>query len=192
MEIKIKIKNLDDLLEKLKILEAKEKLGLKQIDRYYNAPKTLKDFSKSDEALRIRSTQELSLERIPQGQPIHDITYKGAKIDKDIKARIEYVCNIENPEIMDKILQALDFKKVSTIEKNRRVFHLLFQQKKVEILIDEIQGLSGFYLEAEIMADDSVSQNSAKNCLLALIETIGYSLSDSILQSYLELILERQ
>ena len=179
------------MLKQLDKLGATKLLRLQQTDSYYNAPKSLKDFEETDESLRIRTTEEYNPTESKKHTVKHDITYKGAKLDTKVKARIEHICYIQDPEAMDQILKALEFRKVVTLIKDRQVFTLTFQEKKLEILLDQIEGLEGNYLEAEIMAESSIEQKQAKEILLKFIKNLGYMANDSILQSYLELYLKK-
>ena len=100
MEIKIKLKDYNQTIQTLSELGASHTLRLIQQDRYYNTPPQLDDFQVTDEALRIRSTQEFH----PISKKIltttHDITYKGPKLDKTVKTRIEHVCRLDNLDSM--------------------------------------------------------------------------------------------
>lgn len=191
IEIKVQISDKEEIRKKLLNLGAKEHIHLIQTDRYYNAPKLLRNFKVSDEALRIRSTQET----LPNGKSIldknHDVTYKGPKLDTKLKARIEHVCKIENPNVLENILLALSFQKVAEMIKHRQVFMLSYENYELEILIDEIEGLDSNYMEIEIMEDSQSKQEKAKEILIKFIEFIGYTTKDSILESYLEMYLNK-
>ena len=58
IETKIKIVDTGLLKKKLKELKAKKSDILDQVDTYYNYPVESRDFSKTDEALRLRKTIE--------------------------------------------------------------------------------------------------------------------------------------
>ncbi|GAH16023.1 unnamed protein product [marine sediment metagenome] len=58
VEIKARISNPDDIKEKFEILNGVYKLSLLHEDTYFNMPIKLRDFKKTDEALRIRKSIE--------------------------------------------------------------------------------------------------------------------------------------
>ena len=155
VEIKIKLRNPDAIRNIIHDMGAKKKYRMKNVDRYYNAPDTLRDFARTDEALRLRSTYINPDETGKSDHELnsHDLTYKGPKLDKEIKSRVEMVCRILNPKEMDKIIVALGFIPVLTLNKIRESYHLDYNNHAIEILIDEMEGLSGTYLEAELMVD---------------------------------------
>ncbi|MHA1648549.1 MAG: class IV adenylate cyclase, partial [Promethearchaeota archaeon] len=207
IEIKIKLVSPTETREVLEKLGGRHTLNLEQIDTYYNSPEAMGDFAISDEALRLRQTLEKHAETGVTQKTNYDITYKGPKMDSTVKSRIEHVCHIMEPDKIDAILQALHFRKVITLHKNREVYQIEFHDKIIECLIDQIEGLDGYYFEAEIMADESKiesmdskksekDQENKKNIdqanqiILDLVGELGYSEKDSILESYLELVLK--
>ena len=192
IEIKIKLQDHQQTIQKLIDLGAQHTLRLLQKDRYYNAPQEMPHFKDTDEALRIRTTEEINPKTNEKLSTRHDITYKGPKLDQTVKSRLEHVCYFEDPEIMEQMLFALHYSKVITILKRRSVYEIVFDGHEIEILIDQIEGIDGWYLEAEIMVEDEHEKDPIKSTLLALIEKLGYSPADSILTSYLELVLNQE
>ena len=118
-----------------------------------------------------------------------DITYKGPKLDKILKTRVEHVARVLDPNKVDDIFLALGFRKVITIPKHREVFDISFEGRIIEVLIDEVEGLEGHYLEAEMMANEKAEMEETQHHLLSFIQALGYNDRDSIRQSYLELVL---
>ena len=192
VEIKLKIREISDFRTKLKELNATHHLNLEHIDRYYNLPEQWGNFALTDEALRLRTTREFGIKNTALLTETHDITYKGPKLDKKIKARIEHVCHLVEVDKMDAILFALGFQKVTTIAKKREVYTLSFQGHLIECLIDEVEGLEGWYFEAEIMAKDKAGMDSAKEILRCLVDSLDYQESDCIVDSYLELVYKKK
>jgi len=191
VEIKLKIREMSDFRLKLNELTAIHHLNLDHIDRYYNLPEQWGNFARTDEALRLRTTQEIRVEDSALLKETHDITYKGPKLDKKIKARIEHVCHLVELDKMEAILFALGFQKVITIAKKREVYTLSFQGHPIECLIDEVEGLEGRYFEAEIIAEDKVGMENAKEILRCLVDSLDYQESECIVDSYLELVYKR-
>jgi len=195
VEIKIKLEDSNKFLDFLSNFDLKHKFDLLHIDSYYNMPLGLRDFQKTDEALRIRKTITFKPEQIYNNDAIisksSDFTYKGAKIDKLTKTRIEYVCNIDNSEILDKILQILGFRKILDVKKERKLFEICYNNEKIQVTIDKIEQLDGYYSEFEIQTANKNELDSKRELLFDLIKKFGISEQQSIRTSYLELILEK-
>lgn len=84
----------------------------------------------------------------------HSITYKNWKYTKSGKSRNfgdEYESELENLDKLKKIFKALDFKKVTTVEKTRKVW----RYKDYEISVDSVDGL-GEFVEIEHYGVDEI------------------------------------
>ena len=140
VEVKAKIKDFKSLKRELKKIKALKMKEEHQEDIYFNSP--IKDFAKTDEALRIR---KISIE--------HDvytvITYKGPKIDNNSKTREEIEISIDDPYKISKLLENLGFKKSHIVIKNREIYEL----NEYTISLDDVEGL-GPYMEIEIGLKD--------------------------------------
>lgn len=190
IETKIKIVDIDLLNKKLVELKAKKSAILDQIDTYYNYPVESRDFSKTDEALRLRKTIESDPKTLKKPKEVVDLTYKGPNLDKVIKTRVEHVCHVIEADKIEEILKALSFKKVISITKHREVFELNYKDNKIEVLIDTIEHLPGSYFEAEILVKDEKLIDSYKNVLFSFIQECEYSKKDILPKTYLEMVLE--
>lgn len=190
IETKIKIVDLELLKKKLKQLGSNKSAILDQIDTYFNYPVESRDFSKTDEALRLRKTTESDPKTLQTRKEVVDLTYKGPNLDKVIKTRVEHVCHLIEAEKIEEILKALSFKKIITINKHREVFELNYNGYNIEVLIDTIEHLLGSYFEAEILVKDDKLLDSYKNILFSFIEECGYSKKDILPKTYLEMVLE--
>ncbi|QEE15453.1 class IV adenylate cyclase [Promethearchaeum syntrophicum] len=191
IETKIKIDNIILLKKKLEKFNAKNCAILDQIDTYYNYPVESRDFSKTDEALRLRKTTESDPITLKKLKEVVDLTYKGPNLDKEIKTRIEHVCHVIEAEKIEEILKALSFKDVISINKHREVFELNYNDNKIEVLIDIIENLPGSYFEAEILVKDDKMIEYYKNVLFSFIQECGYSKKDILPDTYLEMVLEK-
>lgn len=155
-----------------------------QADTYYAHP--ARDFAATDEALRIR--------RIGPGTNVTAarITYKGPKIDTASKTRreieIELSGGSEGARQHADLLEALGFRPVAEVAKQRRKATLAWQEHSVEIALDTIQSL-GVFVELETSADDE-GLAVAQQCLASLAERL--SLHRGERRSYLELLLARR
>lgn len=150
-----------------------------QADCYYAHPS--RDFAVTDEALRLR-----------RAGAANRITYKGPKVGAEGKTRREL--ELELPPGDDalanfgRLLEALGFRPVATVEKRRRKAHFDWQGQDVEASLDEVSGL-GSYLELELSADDD-GLAQAEAALASLAATLP--LGESERRSYLELLLEAE
>lgn len=169
-EIKIKLlsPSLDTLLEKFKskytfIGEEKQR------DIYYNSP--IRDFRISDEALRIRQTNDKV-----------ELTYKGPKLSSQSKSRIEINVEISSLEDMDTILQKLGFKKVMELEKRRWNFKV----DSYTVSLDSVKDL-GEFIEIEGIDVDERKLLDFVNKFLEENEIKG----EPTIKSYLELMVDK-
>ena len=173
VEVKAKIDNFEDMEKKLNEIGAKKSKKEFQEDIYFNSP--VVDFSKTDEALRIRTTRENADEKI-------FITYKGPKIDKKSKTRKEIEMGIADSEKCSDIFEAIGFKKVRSVKKNRQYY----SYENFEISLDDVEGLDP-YMEIEIALDDGSDYNEAQDSIFKLFEKLG--VTDGFERtSYLELL----
>ena len=173
VEVKAKIDNFEDMEKRLNELGALKTKKEFQEDIYFNSP--IVDFAESDEALRIRTTRENDDTNI-------FITYKGPKIDKKSKTRKEIEISIEEAQKCSEIFEALGFKKVRTVRKNRQYY----SYENFEISLDDIEGLSP-YMEIEIALEDGNDYNDAQNSIFELFAELGIT-EGFERTSYLELL----
>lgn len=148
-----------------------------EVDLYFAHP--LRDFSKTDEALRIRRTG-----------PKNFLTYKGPKIDITTKTRREIDLPLPDGEesalTWISLLETLGFKPVGEVCKSRRKARVNWQEREIECALDEVQGL-GMYCELELLTDQA-GLEPAKACIASLAAKLGLKQSER--RSYLELLLE--
>ncbi len=155
-------------------------------------PQTLRNFALTDEALRIRNSLEYKekdgIREILK--ETSDITYKGPKLDKETKSRVELLCKIADHKAMNKILVTLGFQRILQLEKNRQVFSLNHKNMEIGIVIDKIQHLTGIYAEFELLVNNFSDIEESKNVIFDLMNKLGYAKKDSITLSYLELVIK--
>lgn len=173
VEVKAKIDDFKDIEEKLVKIGADKTKKEFQEDIYFNSP--LVDFTKTDEALRIRTTNENDNINI-------FITYKGPKIDKDSKTRKEIEISIEDSKKCREIFEAIGFVAVRRVKKSRQYF----KYENFEISLDDVEGLDP-YMEIEISLSDDSAYNEAQNSIFELFKKLG--INDGFERtSYLELL----
>lgn len=111
VEVKARVRDRDELVEKLRSLGAEMTRRDEQRDTYFNSPH--RDFARTDEALRIRKTGGRAF-----------ITYKGPKIDERSKTRKELEMEVDDPETAAGILEALGFFRAREVIKVRETYRL--------------------------------------------------------------------
>ena len=155
VEVKAKINSFKEMEEKLEKLGATKSKEEYQEDIYFQSP--IVDFAKTDEALRVRTTNNNIF-----------ITYKGPKIDKDSKTRKEVEMNIESAEKAKDIFEEIGFKQARTVRKNRQYY----TYENFEISLDDVEGLSP-YMEIEVGLDDGEDYSKAQDEIFKLFEKLG-------------------
>lgn len=156
-----------------------------QSDIYFDHP--CRSFSVTDESVRLRQRTPLGDSSLSDsGYAPIELTYKGPKIDKKTKTRIEYTADLGSIEPITAILENTGFKRVATIIKQRTFFDI----DGITASIDDVIGV-GQYIELELIAEGEDSMNAARERILSLLKTMGLDEDDLVRESYLELYLER-
>ena len=189
VEIKVRISNPDIIRKKFEEHDGVYKISLLHEDTYFNMPRGLRDFKKTDEALRLRKATEFNKNDKNIEQTInHYITYKGKKIDNSTKTREEIDIKIEDIERMKVLLKELSFQEIFTVRKERELYEFDFKNYHIEALIDYIPLLKQHYVEVEYLLDSSKELEDARKVLFDFLSLFGIEKEDSIRKSYLELI----
>ncbi|MFW9941300.1 MAG: class IV adenylate cyclase [Candidatus Thorarchaeota archaeon] len=193
IEVEIKVQISDPALMRKKFEEnhGSYKFSLIHEDTYYNMPKGIRDFKKTDEALRLRKSSRFDRNSDEKKQVFeYYITYKGKKIDTLTKTREEIDLKIEDKEKMKTILDSLGFQEVITVKKERELYEFNFKNYHIEALIDYIPILEQYFIEVEYLTDSKEKLDESKEILFNFLSLYGIQKEDSITKSYLELILE--
>ncbi|OPY20489.1 MAG: CYTH domain protein [Methanomethylovorans sp. PtaU1.Bin073] len=169
IEVKARASHIS-LREKLASMGAKPEGIQKHLDTYYNSP--VRDFSETDEALRIRSVDGRSV-----------LTYKGKKLDSVSKTRPEFETEVEGDSARS-ILVALGFFESGIVRKRREIFSC----QGMTIALDSVEGL-GEFIEVEKQAESNIEEHREE--IFRFLETLGIRKEDSIRTSYLEMVLEK-
>ncbi len=172
--MKIKVDDLQEIEYRLTELGAKLKLIANQRDIYYSHP--MKDYAKTDEALRIREDSDKVY-----------LTYKGPKFDSKSKTRVEINVEFSNVQKLMELLEHLGFKRVLIISKERKIY----EYEKTEFCLDEVEGL-GSYLEVERILPNKEHYQKTRAELEKQLIKLKLDPNESIRESYLELLIAKK
>lgn len=192
VEIKVKISDPDLIRKQFKENNGVYKLSLLHKDIYFNMPKGLRNFKKTDEALRLRKSIEFHKSYKEKSKKnAYFITYKGKKIDDTTKTREELEIKIEDFDRMRSLLRNLGFQEIFTVKKERELYEFVFNNFHIDALIDYIPILNQYFIEVEFLSETQNNLESTKNKLFEFLGHFGISQQDSIRESYLELIAKK-
>jgi len=168
IEAKLKVSSLQQIKQRL------ERLGAgfleEQLQTDYHFDDANKTLQRNDRCLRIRRQLSNQNERF-------FLTYKGAREKSRLKKRQELEIKIEDADSTEKLLLALGYKKVLTIEKKRRIWQI----GECEVALDELP-LLGAFVEIEGPDEEKIA---------AVQKALQLSDSPHIPQSYASLIKEK-
>ena len=181
-EVEVKVAVDDKRVMRKKLIESgAEVLNSEvQIDIYFDHP--CRTFVETDEAVRIRTRSPLEDEGPSTSHVPKELTYKGPKIDKTTKTRIEYSVGIDDADQLTSILESLGFTPIAKITKRRTFFEL----RGITITIDDVEGV-GLFLELESIAHQKKEMESAKRVIFELLDELGIDAKQTIRDSYLEM-----
>ena len=146
-----------------------------QVDQYFSHP--CRDFAVTDEALRIR-----------QAGGENRLTFKGPKLEATTKSRREIELPLDaglpTAQAWQQLLEALGFRPVARVRKQRRTGIMEWESRQVEIALDQVDG-AGSFVELECSADEA-GFDAARQTILSLAGQL--ELSGAERRSYLELV----
>ncbi|MES2789300.1 MAG: class IV adenylate cyclase [Planctomycetota bacterium] len=176
VELKFPLADTGRMQVRLDALGAVRGVVQEQCDQYFAHP--VRDFASTDEALRIRSIGDENR-----------ITYKGPVIDKATKTRHESELTFQPgsaaAEQLAQIWEQLGFRRVRVVKKSRQLYSLRWQERDLEICLDQVAGL-GEFLEIETLAD-AADKTVAQQTILSLAAELQLSSPEQ--RSYLEMLL---
>jgi len=165
IEAKLKVGSLEEIEHRLAELGAE--FIEEQLQTDYHFDDTKATFAKTDRCLRLRRQAAGGGERF-------FLTYKGAKEESDFKKRQEIELEIKDADSAEKLLSALGYKMVLSVEKKRQLWRL----GGCEVALDRLELLGDF---VEIEGPDSETIANAQ-------KKLGLSELPHILQSYAALV----
>lgn len=176
VEVKVKIKDREEIAQKLIALGFKLGHEKKETDLYFDNQEGI--FRKGDKALRIRQCENLTTK-----ENVSYMTYKGPKLDHISMTRKELEMKIENGETGTEILKNLGFLPVCPVMKLRQYFH----NDSMTACLDQVEGL-GDYLELEIIVENEENREEALIRIIGLLKCLGYEKEEIIRTSYLSML----
>ncbi|MBQ9156441.1 MAG: class IV adenylate cyclase [Eubacterium sp.] len=180
VEIKLPLKSLPAAERALVKMNFKTGDVVEESDIYFNNPSH--DFRKTDEALRIRTSENLTRNRAETV-----ITYKGPKLDSVSMTRKELETTVGDPDIMKELLISLGYEELAPVIKLRMYYH----RDDIHACLDQVRDL-GSFLELEILVEDESQKEAALKRIEAILIDLGYSLSDTTRYSYLYMLQQKR
>lgn len=169
IEVEVKARAPQGVEQKLQALGATPLAVESHRDIYLNCDR---DFSRTDEALRIRIKEQGVF-----------LTYKGPRLDRETKSRQEITIQVDDAKAAETLLCSLGFFPSIEIRKQRRKYLL----DDVVIALDQVEGL-GSFVEVEVLALPG-DWEERKREVVDLLQRLGAE--DHIRKSYLELLMQR-
>jgi adenylate cyclase class 2 len=169
----------ESIVARLLELGATEIGDVRQADHYFNHP--VRDFSTTDEALRIRSVGDQNW-----------LTWKGPKIDQKTKTRHEIESALgdgtKTADEIGEVLMILGFHSVAIVRKFRKQFELDRDGRQFEFALDRVDEV-GEFLEVELLADQD-GLLAAQDALKSVCDELGLLDSSIERKSYLGMLLD--
>ncbi|HEU5475181.1 MAG TPA: class IV adenylate cyclase [Actinophytocola sp.] len=178
VEKKFALPNPEALKAKLDALGAKPSEPTRQIDQYYNAPH--RDFlapQAISEWLRIRTESRGASINYKRWHPIKALVKTHAD---------EYESGVADVEAVRRLLEALDFRPLITVDKTREAWTL----PDIEIVFDHVAG-AGHFVEFEFKGD-ATGVEDASTRLQQFIASLDMELGEPINRGYPHILLGRQ
>jgi len=174
-EVELKLRaDVAAVRDRLRDLGASREAAVRQADTYYDAPH--RDFAATDEAIRVRRIDD-------GGETVGRLTYKGPLVDAGSKTREEHETAVD-PDAAARILEALGFTPVATVEKTRESYVL----DGYAVVLDDVDGV-GEFVEVERAVPES-DVDDAREGARALAARLDLDPDDQVRISYLELLLD--
>ncbi len=188
VEVKLPLSDKESMKEKI-LREGGVALNSEhQMDTYYDHP--CRSFFETDESIRVRHRRRTKgPTTIESGHAPVELTYKGPRIDKTTKTRLEHSVNLEEKELepINQVLLNLGFKYVGEIVKHRDFYDI----KGITVSIDTVSDV-GSFIEFELIATNTEDMETGKKRILELVNQLGMDEKDMIRTSYLELYLQNK
>ncbi|MGQ3327769.1 MULTISPECIES: class IV adenylate cyclase [Halorubrum] len=189
-EVEIKVPaDVGVVRERLREAGAERVDARRQRDAYYDAPH--RDFAETDEALRVR--REVPLSDGIDGEPRSSadssaettkLTYKGPRLDRESKTRVEHETAVDDGEAMAGVLSELGFDPAAVVEKRREFWSF----EGFTVTLDAVDGV-GEFVEIEREIGDEGAIEATRDEALAALDRLGLDGDSQVRTSYLGLLL---
>jgi len=169
IEIKVKIKNLQEIEGKLKEKGCNLSDAISQHDVIYSKGGNNKEWGsmkEGDVIMRIRHLKDSAEFNLKQ--------QKSSELDN-----IEFETKVEKPDVMHSILLMLGYSPEVEVKKNRRKGKI----GEYEVCLDEVEKL-GTFMEIEKLTDDDANPEDVREELFAILESLGISRNDEETRGY--------
>lgn len=180
IEIKLPVKNSQEVLDILKDIGFMVKKEIQEEDTYFNSE--YRNIKERDEALRIRKSRDCDI-----GEQKVQINFKGPKIDAVSMSRMELETEVQDGETMEKILTYLGFLPVASVCKVRKYL----THREMTACVDRVEGL-GEFLELEVVAETEEKREIYLEQMKEILNALGYSMEDTVRTSYLGLLMKKK
>lgn len=176
VELKFPLLNSNALIEFLNLKANAEKEEVQKDTYFTPAHRSFLSANPVSEWLRLRESEK--------GCSINYKNWHKEANQKSITCD-EYESKIENIQALRKLLESLDFKKMISVNKKRKIWNY----KGVEIAIDEVEGLGSFI---ELEAKDFSDIEEAKKQLYSILKEINAEVGEQDFEGYPYLLLKKK
>ena len=167
IEVKARLKNKDQIFEKLKSLGCVLSAPIRQVDTVYTKiVGSVEEYLKNDHFLRIREKSD--------GRFIFTVKKPLSNL---VLTKAEHETEIKNPIELEQALFLMGYQTANKVIKLRQTA----RYKDFEICIDEVENL-GLFIEVERMSDDDV--DAVRKELNEFLDSLGVSLEDQVHKGY--------
>lgn len=153
---------------------------IKESDTYFTSD--FHDFMGTDEALRIRESENLSNTRA-----VSFLTYKGPKLDSVSNTRKELETEVADGGVCRNILLSLGYRELAPVRKLRQYYHL----ENITACVDQVEGL-GSFLELEMLVEQESERPDALKKIEAILHDLDCRMEDTTRYSYLFMLQKQQ
>lgn len=147
-------------------------------DTYYDTADSL--LAKGERELRIRI--------VGSEHPFSALTYKSGPQEPRSRSKQEYETRISDPESANLLLIDLGYVPVATVEKRCTLYELPYGGSMISIALGSVEGISGKFLEAEILTDSYAEMVSALELIRRALRTLGIPSDREISEYYTDMV----
>lgn len=176
VEVKLPVFDRESTEQRLSFMGFVKGALVRETDIYYNSE--IRDFRKSDEALRIRICENLQTD---ESKTV--ITYKGPKLDNISMTRKELETKVGDADVCGEILASVGFHPVFPVKKLRQYYHF----ETMTACVDQVEGL-GDFLELEVIVPEEKDREEALSQIERLLEGMGRNMEETTRVSYLSML----